>query len=124
MLPDKLQHQQLVEIRIEQGPGDGIELPVMVMRAPGQVDDHDGPNCIEWPGKNRTACISVPPAAPSQAGSVPIVSDRGYRDARCAPQDRRTTSRTGTSTSRIGNSGCSSRSSMVAMATAPIPAQS
>jgi len=40
MLPDKLQHQQLVEVRIEQRPRNRIELPVVVVRAPGQVDDH------------------------------------------------------------------------------------
>ena len=40
MLPDELQHEQLVEIRIEQRPRDGIELPVVVVRAPGQIDDH------------------------------------------------------------------------------------
>jgi hypothetical protein len=48
MLPDELEHKELVEIGVEQRTGDGIEFPVMVMRASGQVDDHDGPNCIEW----------------------------------------------------------------------------
>ena len=41
MLPDKLQHQQLVEIGIEQGARNRVQLPVMVMRAPRQIDDHD-----------------------------------------------------------------------------------
>src|ERR1700739_1100587 len=48
MLPDELEHKELVEIGVEQRTGDGIEFPVMVMRAPGQGDDHVGPNCIEW----------------------------------------------------------------------------
>ena len=41
MLPDELQHQQLVEIRIQQRTRDGIEFPVMVVRAPGEVDNHN-----------------------------------------------------------------------------------
>src|SRR5665213_131438 len=40
MLPDELQHQQLVKICIEQGTRNRVQLPVMVMRAPGEVDDH------------------------------------------------------------------------------------
>jgi hypothetical protein len=40
MLPDKLQHQQFVEIRVQQRPDDRIEFPVMVMRAFGEIDDH------------------------------------------------------------------------------------
>jgi hypothetical protein len=40
MLPDKLQHQQLVEIRIQQRSRNRIELPVMVMRASSKVNDH------------------------------------------------------------------------------------
>jgi hypothetical protein len=40
MLPDELQHQQFLEICIEQGTCNRIQLPVMVMRAPGEVDDH------------------------------------------------------------------------------------
>ena len=35
MLPDKLEHEQLVEIGIEQRARDGIKLPVMVVRALG-----------------------------------------------------------------------------------------
>ncbi len=41
ILPDKLQHEQLVEIRIEEGPRNRIQLPVVVMRAPGNIDNHD-----------------------------------------------------------------------------------
>src|ERR1700739_3562979 len=40
MLPDELQHQQLVEIRVEQRPDDGIEFPIVVVRAFCKVDDH------------------------------------------------------------------------------------
>jgi hypothetical protein len=40
MLPDKLQHQQLVEISIEQGPGNRVEFPVVVVGSLGKVHDH------------------------------------------------------------------------------------
>src|SRR5271154_1961491 len=40
MLPDKLQHQQLVEISVEQGPGDRVEFPVVVVRPLGEIHDH------------------------------------------------------------------------------------
>src|SRR5208283_629905 len=40
MLPDKLEHQQLVEIGVEQRTRDRIEFPVVVVRAFGEVDDH------------------------------------------------------------------------------------
>jgi hypothetical protein len=40
VFPDELEHQQFVKICIEQGPRDGIHLPVMVVRAAGKVDDH------------------------------------------------------------------------------------
>jgi hypothetical protein len=35
-----LEHQQFIEVRIQQRTGNWIELPVVVMRAPGDVDDH------------------------------------------------------------------------------------
>ena len=41
MLPDELEHEQLVEIGVEQGARDGIQLPVVIVRAPGQIDNHD-----------------------------------------------------------------------------------
>ena len=41
VLPDELEHEELVEIGVEQGARDGIHLPVMVMRAPGEIDNHD-----------------------------------------------------------------------------------
>src|SRR5262245_12297535 len=40
ILPDELQHQQLVEVRVEQRADDGIELPVVVMCPFSQVDVH------------------------------------------------------------------------------------
>ena len=40
VLPDELEHEELVEIRVEQGADNGIEFPVMVMRAFGEVNDH------------------------------------------------------------------------------------
>ena len=42
MLPDELEHQELVEVGVEQGASDGIDFPVVIMRAPGEVDDHEG----------------------------------------------------------------------------------
>ena len=47
MLPDELEHQQLVEVGVEQRSRDGIELPVMVVRAACQVDDHCEGYCIQ-----------------------------------------------------------------------------
>jgi hypothetical protein len=40
MLPDELKHQQLVEIGIEEGPDNGIQFPVVVVRPLGEVHDH------------------------------------------------------------------------------------
>jgi len=42
LLPDELQHEQLVEIVVQQRARDGIEFPVVVVGAAGQVDDHGG----------------------------------------------------------------------------------
>jgi len=41
VLPDELQHEQFVEIVVEQRPDDRVDFPVVVMRAPREVDDHD-----------------------------------------------------------------------------------
>jgi hypothetical protein len=35
-----LEHQQFIEVRIQQRTGNWIQFPVVVMRAPGDVDDH------------------------------------------------------------------------------------
>jgi hypothetical protein len=40
MLPNELQHQQLVKVVIEKRSRDRIELPIVVVRASGQVDNH------------------------------------------------------------------------------------
>ena len=40
MLPDKLQHQQLVEICIQQGPDDRVKFPVVVVRPFSEIDNH------------------------------------------------------------------------------------
>ena len=40
VLPNELQHEQLVEVGIEQRTHDGIELPVVVVRALGKVHIH------------------------------------------------------------------------------------
>ena len=41
VLPDELEHQELVEIGIEQRSRDRIEPPVVVVRSPGKIDNHD-----------------------------------------------------------------------------------
>ena len=41
VLPDELEHEQLVEVGVEQGARDRIEFPVVVMRAASNVDDHN-----------------------------------------------------------------------------------
>src|SRR5258706_2168854 len=40
MFPDKLQHQQLVKIGVEQRPGDRVEFPVVIVRPLREVHDH------------------------------------------------------------------------------------
>ena len=42
VLPDELEHEQLVEVGVEQRADDGVELPVVVVRALGEVDVHKG----------------------------------------------------------------------------------
>src|ERR1700691_751546 len=39
-LPDKLQHQQLIEISVEQRAGDRVEFPVVIVRPLREVHDH------------------------------------------------------------------------------------
>ena len=41
VLPDKLQHQQLVEICIQKRSRNRIQLPVMIVRAPGNINNHN-----------------------------------------------------------------------------------
>ena len=40
VLPDELEHEELVEVGVEQGADDGVELPVVVVRALGEVHVH------------------------------------------------------------------------------------
>jgi hypothetical protein len=41
VLPDELEHEQLVEVGIEQRADDGIELPVVVVGSLCEVDLHE-----------------------------------------------------------------------------------
>ena len=41
ILPDELEHEELVEIGVEQRSRNGIHLPVMVVRSPCEIDNHD-----------------------------------------------------------------------------------
>jgi len=42
LLPDELEHEEFVEVGVQEGAGDGIQLPVMVVSATGEIDDHGG----------------------------------------------------------------------------------
>src|SRR6056297_767029 len=46
---DRLAHQQLVEIRVDQGPDDRVDLPLVVPDAGGDVDHLRPP--VELPGR-------------------------------------------------------------------------
>ena len=64
MLPDELQHQQLVEVGVQQRADHRIELPVVVMRAFGEIDDHRrraGPN-REYKGNKGWRLLTRMPA--------------------------------------------------------------
>jgi hypothetical protein len=41
LLPDELEHQELVKIGVQQRPRNRVQFPIVVMSAPGEVDDHD-----------------------------------------------------------------------------------
>ncbi len=43
MLPDELKHQQLVEIRIQQGSHHRVQVPVVVVRPLRKINDHRCP---------------------------------------------------------------------------------
>src|SRR5580704_1882103 len=43
LLPDELEHKEFVEIGVEQGSRNRIQLPIMVVGPPREVDDHDAP---------------------------------------------------------------------------------
>jgi hypothetical protein len=40
MLPDELQHQELVKIGVEQGPRNRVQFPVVIVRTTSEVHDH------------------------------------------------------------------------------------
>ncbi len=40
-LPDELEHQELVEVCVEKRAGDGVQLPVVIVGAAREVDDHN-----------------------------------------------------------------------------------
>ncbi len=40
VLPDELEHEELVEVGVEQGADDGVQLPVVVVGSLGEVDLH------------------------------------------------------------------------------------
>jgi len=49
LLPDELEHEELVEIGVEQGSRNRIQLPIVVVGTPSEVDDHDAttlPYCV------------------------------------------------------------------------------
>jgi hypothetical protein len=48
-LPDQLEHQQFVKIGIQQGTRNGIQIPVMIVRTSGNIDDHNVPTLLEHP---------------------------------------------------------------------------
>jgi len=52
MLPDELKHEKFVEIGIEQGARNGIHFPIVIVRAPGEIDNHNELTllelCADW----------------------------------------------------------------------------
>src|SRR5260370_20935499 len=66
LLPNELEHQQLVKIGIEQRPCNRVQFPVMVMRSPREVDDHNAttlPHSERSSGRSPVRRGVVPPAA-------------------------------------------------------------
>src|ERR1700679_3777763 len=59
MLPDELEHEDLVEVGIEERPGDWVELPVMVVRTAGDVNDHDATNLWHWSRIGRECFVTM-----------------------------------------------------------------
>ena len=53
MLPDELEHEELVEVGVEQGAGDGVHLPVVIVRAPDKIDHHVDPTLLELRGRQE-----------------------------------------------------------------------
>ena len=40
MFPDELQHEQFVEVCIQEGANNGIQFPIVVVSAAGDIDNH------------------------------------------------------------------------------------
>ena len=59
ILPDKLQHQQLVEIRVQQRPHNRIEPPVMVVRPLSKVHVHIQSLKLSLPSTAMAADLSL-----------------------------------------------------------------
>jgi hypothetical protein len=66
LLPDELKHQQLVEIRVQQGAGYRVQFPVVIVRASGKVDNH-----------NVSTLLGLPPVCCFSACSLKAQS-RGF----------------------------------------------
>jgi hypothetical protein len=49
VLPNKLQHKQFVKISVEKGAGNGVQFPVVIVRASGEINNHDESTLIECP---------------------------------------------------------------------------
>ena len=61
-LPDHLQHQEFVEIRIEQRANDRIDAEGMIMDAGGEIGDHPAPR-ISLAAAARASSVMVAPAS-------------------------------------------------------------
>jgi hypothetical protein len=77
VLPDELQHQQLVEVCVEQRPHDGVQLPVMIVRALGEVDVHRAlivrpAGLARQPPASATALQSMQPRQTCRPGRTSI----------------------------------------------------
>jgi hypothetical protein len=76
LLPNELEHQQLVKIGIEQRPCNRVQFPVMVMRSPREVDDH---NATTLPHSERSSGRS-----PVRRGVVPYKASKEVAGQMCS----------------------------------------
>src|SRR6202030_2840565 len=96
LLPDELEHQELVKIGVEQRPRNRVQLPVVVMGASREVDDHD---VITLPHSERSSETGpIAPVGCSASATSPEETSpsalRGYADsfAHCCFGSARTAS--------------------------------
>ncbi len=61
ILPYKLQHQQLVEVCIQQGSGNRVQLPVVIVCASGNVDNHYAITLLDSPTGPEEPSVSGGP---------------------------------------------------------------